>query len=254
MRCRRWRLRSPGRRASRGSRASSVFRIVRFVRGRADFWDRLELLTRSRRSRLPSGIGDEFEYGSARADCAERVGRRPGLNVEAALDLGSEAVEERLDDFGLVGVGEFADSQRLGSRAAAQCNAAGRARIAGPCCLAACGDQYQASVEFEQVDRSGEEFARFSAADFEQSHVAGGDSESEEPAHEAVEEAIEWAFRLKIVGHDVASIYKDGERAKQGRNARRERTRKSKPPAGFGLPVCKEKRRCGASRLYEVFV
>src|SRR6266403_3379060 len=105
--------------------------------------------------RLPSGIGDEFEHRSARRDCAKCVGRRSGFNLEEALDLGSEAVEERLDDLRLVGVGNFADLERLRSCASAQCNAAGGASIAGPCGLAARSDENQASLEFEQVYRGG---------------------------------------------------------------------------------------------------
>src|SRR6266850_6211885 len=137
---------------------------------------------RSRRRPLPSGVGDEFEHRSARCDYAKCVGRRSGFDLEEALDLGSEAVEERLDDLGLVGVGELADSERLRSRAAAQCDATCCARIAGPCGLAARGDEYQASVEFEQVDRGGEDFAGFSAADFEEPHVSGSETDPKELA------------------------------------------------------------------------
>ena len=56
-----------------------------------------------------TGVGDQLEYGSARADGAKRVGGRAGLDLEEALDLGREAIDEGLDDFGLVGVGELAD-------------------------------------------------------------------------------------------------------------------------------------------------
>src|SRR6266404_5227927 len=130
--------------------------------------------------RLPSGIGDEFEHRSARRDCAKCVGRRPGLNLEEALDLGCEAVEERFDDLGLVGVGNLADLERLRGRAAPQSNASCRACVAGPCGLASRGDEYQASLEFEQVDGGGEEIAGFAASNFEQAHVSGSDSEVDE--------------------------------------------------------------------------
>jgi len=81
-------------------------------------------------------------------------------------------------------------------------------------------------------DRGGEEFARLSAADFEESHVSGGETEFEELAHEAVEESIEGGLLLKILGHDVASIYKDRDKIEGEDPGDR------KPHAGFGLPVC----------------
>jgi hypothetical protein len=43
------------------------------------------------------------------------------------------------------------------------------------------------------------------SANFEQSHVSGSKSKSEEPPHKPVEESIEGALRLKILGHDVGA-------------------------------------------------
>src|SRR5712692_10357277 len=100
---------------------------------------------------LPSGVGDELEDGGARGDRSKRVGRRSGGHVEEALDLGSEAVQERLDDFGLVSVGKFANLERFRTSAPAESDAACRARVAGPRRLAACRDQDSAALEFEQV-------------------------------------------------------------------------------------------------------
>ena len=119
----------------------------------------------------------------------------------------AKLIDEGLDDFGLVGVGNLADHQGFRRGAAAQDDVAGRARIASPCGLAAGGNQPSAAVEVEHVDGSGEGLAGFSAADFEQAHVAGRESELERAAHQAVEEAVEGAFFLKSLGHDVAGLH-----------------------------------------------
>ena len=149
----------------------------------------------------------QLEDRSTRRGGAKRVGGRAGGHVEETLDLRGEAIDEGLDDFGFVGVGNLADHQGFRGGAAAQDDVACRARIASPCGLAAGGDQPSAALEVEHVDGSGEGLAGFSAADFEQAHVAGRKSEFERAAHQAVEEAVEGAFFLKRLGHDVAGLH-----------------------------------------------
>ncbi len=149
----------------------------------------------------------QLEDRRARRGGAKRVGGRAGGHLEETLDLRGELIEEGLDHFGLVGVGNLADHQGFGAGAAAQDDVARRARIASPCGLAAGGYQLSAAVEVEHVDGSGEGLAGFSAADFEQAHVAGRESELERAAHQAVEEAVEGAFFLKSLGHDVAGLH-----------------------------------------------
>ena len=145
--------------------------------------------------------GDQFEDWGARRGGAERVGGRAGGYVEETLDLRLEAIEKRLDHFGLIAIGKLADGERFSAGAAAQHDVAGGARIAGPCRFASRRDQPSAAVEVEHVDGSGEEFARFSAADFEQAHVSGRESKPKRLPHHAVEESIDGAFLLKGLGH-----------------------------------------------------
>src|ERR1035437_7088468 len=121
--------------------------------------------------RGPSGVADQLKDGSARRDGAKRGGGRAGGHVEETLNLGGEAIEERFDNLGLVGFGRLANRQRRGTGAASQHDATGRARIAGPCSLAASSNQPSPTLEFEQVDGGGEGHPRFSAADLEQAHV-----------------------------------------------------------------------------------
>src|SRR5271165_1021254 len=121
----------------------------------------------------------QLEDWRARRGGAKRVGGRAGGHVEETLDLRRELIEEGLDDFGLVGVGKLADHEGFRRGAAAQDDVPGGARIASPCGLAAGGDQVSAAADVDQVDGSGEGLAGFSAADFEQAHVAGRESELE---------------------------------------------------------------------------
>src|ERR1700722_7901579 len=62
----------------------------------------------------------QLEDRRARCGSAKRVGRRSGGDVEETLNLRLEAIEEGLDHFGLVGVGEFTHHQGFGTRASSQ--------------------------------------------------------------------------------------------------------------------------------------
>src|SRR5208337_5472797 len=148
----------------------------------------------------------QLEDRRARRGGAKRVGGRAGGHVEETLNLGGEAIEEGLDDFGLVGVGKLADYQRFSTGAAPQDDVAGRARIAGPCSLAARSNQPSPAVKVEHVDGSGEGLAGLATADLEQAHVSGRESKPKRLPHHAVEESIEGTLLLKSLGHDGEHI------------------------------------------------
>ena len=135
-------------------------------------------------------ICQQFERRITCGDRGKLFRRRAGGNRKVSLHFALEAIEVGFQNLRLLDFGNWAQMKFLAAASLLQCDFSGSFGVANPLRPSPWRDQVALTLQFQKIDRSGEELAGFASANLEKINMRRPQTEADEESEGAVEESF----------------------------------------------------------------